>query len=134
MVAGAWICLAGAVKGTDAGKRPRPRADSLNLISKAKHQRAHGNTQKEQAGLVDLARRVAQSRQEESIWPLRPKVRGGLRVRSRGQGRYTLVPEQGWVCPGHLFPLPHLLGAREGLARAEAERGHLGWVEQTSSG
>lgn len=28
--------------------------------------------------------------------------------------------------PWHLFPLAHMLGAGGGLARAEAERGHLG--------
>lgn len=47
-------------------------------------------------------------------------------MRSRRPGRYVLVAEQGWLCPGHLFSPDHLLGAGGELATAEAIRGHLG--------
>lgn len=56
---------------------------------------------------------------------LRPEVRGGLKVRSRGQGRSVLVPEQGWVCPGIDFSWHTGWGQEEGW-RVQTQWGHLG--------
>lgn len=86
----------------------------MNHMSKARHQRTGGSAWKEQAGSADLARRVIQPRQEESSWPPKFEVRGGLRISSRRQGRDILVPEQGWVCPGCLSPWPTCWGLAEG--------------------
>lgn len=88
--------------------------------------REDGSARKEQTGSADLARRVIHPRQEESSWTPRPKVRGGLRVRSRRQGRCVLIPEQSGEFPGHLFSPAHILRAGGGLVGIEAMRGHLG--------